>query len=159
MKIIMFQKIYTIYDYNNIDNNKISVKIKDAFTEVAYQPNIGEYNDHYFKHKGYIWNRLVRKNIFSKSLYLLSSKILNIYKNYWEDKFWNKLVNRASYSFLIIKRYGYLYFKNGRGEGDFKYKTKSQRDKMIHELIYFLLFDYEFLPKENNKKHIIIQIE
>ena len=26
---------------------------------------------------------------------------------------------------------------------------------MIHELIYFLLFDYELLPKENDKKHII----
>ena len=143
-----------IYDYNNMDNYKNSIIIKDNLTKVAYRPNIAKSNHYYLKGKGWIWNRLTRKNIFSKSLYLLSSKLLNIYKNYWEDQFWNKLIDRISYSFLVIKRYGYLYFKDGNGEGDFKYNTKSQRDKMVHELLYFLYFDYEFLPKINNKKHI-----
>ena len=56
---------------------------------------------------------------------------------------------------VLIKRYAYLYFKDGKGEGDFKFETSSQRDKMIHEFIYFLYFDLELLPKENDKKKII----
>jgi hypothetical protein len=85
----------------------------------------------------------------------LSARVLNIYKNFWEDQWWNKLINRISYSYLVIKRYGYLYFKDGNGAGDFKSKTKAQRDNMIHEFIYFLYFDYEYLPKEDDKQSII----
>jgi glycosyltransferase involved in cell wall biosynthesis len=144
-----------IYDYNNLDNNKFAVIIKDSFTKVAYQPDIENYNYYYFDGNGWIWNRLTRKNIFSKCLYLLSARVLNIYKNFWEDQWLNKLINRISYSYLVIKRYGYLYFKDGNGAGDFKYKTKAQRDNMIHEFIYFLYFDYEYLPKEDDKQSII----
>ncbi len=147
-----------IYDYNNISNYKNSVFIKDTFTQIAYKPDIWKYNYHYFQSNGWIWNRITRKNILSKSLYSLSDTILNIYKNFCEDLWWNKLINRISYSYLVIKRYGYLYFKDGNGAGDYKIKTKSQRDNMIHELLYFLYFDYEFLPKENNKKSIIKQL-
>ena len=144
-----------IYDYNNISNYKNSVVIKDNFTQIAYRPDIWKYNYHYFKMNGWIWNRIARKNIFSKSLYSLSNRMLNVYKNFCEDQWWNKLFNKISYSYLIIKRYGYLYFKDGKGAGDYKYKTISQRDNMIHELLYFLYFDYEFLPKTNNKQSII----
>ena len=144
-----------IYDYNNMNKYNFSIRIKDNFTKVAYKPNITKYNYYYFKTKGWIWNRLTRKNILSRSLYLLSSNLLNIYKNFWEDKFWNKLINRISFSFLVIKRYGYLYFKDGNGEGDFKCKTKSRKDNLIHEYLYFLYFDYHFLPVKHNKKTII----
>jgi glycosyltransferase involved in cell wall biosynthesis len=147
-----------IYDYNNMDKNKFSVIINDNFTKVSYRPNIEKYNYYYFKKNGWIWNRLIRKNIVSKCIYLLSERVLNFYKNYMEDQFWNKLVNRISYSFLVIKRYGYLYFKDGKGEGDFKYQTKSQRDNMIHELINDLYFYYEFLPIKNDKKYIISKL-
>ena len=148
-----------IYDYNNMDKNKFSVIINDTFTKVSYRPNIENYNYYYFKRKGWIWNRLIRKNIFSKCIYLLSDKVLNFYKNFREDQFWNKLINRISYSFLVIKRYGYLYFKDGKGEGDFKYQTKSQRDNMIHELINDLHFYYAFLPIKSNKKSIINKLQ
>lgn len=147
-----------IFDYNNLDNNKFAIVINDNFTKIAYQPNIGKYNEQYFNGNGWIWNRLTKKNIFSKSLYLLSARVLNIYKNFWEDQWWNKLINKVSDSFLIIKRYAYLYFKDGNGEGDFKLKTESQRDKMIHEFIYFLYFDYEYLPNDNDKKSIINEL-
>ena len=144
-----------IYNYSNLNNNTDAVIIKDNYTKIAYHPDIQNYNYYYFYYLGWIWNRLTRKSIFSKSLYLLSDKLLNVYKNYCEDQWWNKLVNTISYSYLVVKRYGYLYFKNGKGEGDFKSKTSSQRDKMGHEFIYFLYFDLELLPKNNNKKDII----
>ena len=144
-----------IYDYNNMDNSTFAIIINETFTKIAYQPNIDEYNRYYFNDNGWIWNRLTRKNILSKSLYLLSARVLNIYKNFCEDQWWNRLINRISFSYLIIKRYSYLYFKDGNGEGDFKNKSESQRDKMIHEFLYFLYFDYELLPKDHNKKYII----
>ena len=147
-----------IFDYNNFDNNKFAIVINDNFTKISYQPDIEKYNEKYFNGNGWIWNRLTKKNIFSKSLYLLSARVLNIYKNFWEDQWWNKLINKVSYSFLIIKRYAYLYFKDGNGEGDFKLRTESQRDKMIHEFIYFLYFDYEYLPNDNDKKYIINEL-
>ena len=144
-----------IYDYNNFDNSTFAIVINDTFTKIAYQPNIDNYNRYYFNENGWIWSRLTRKNILSKSLNLLSDRVLNIYKNFCEDQWWNILINRISFSYLIIKRYSYLYFKDGNGEGDFKNKTESQRDKMIQEFLYFLYLDYDLFPKDNDKKYII----
>ncbi len=144
-----------IFNYNNLSYNKFGIIIKEKYTKVAYQPYISNYNYHFFRKKGWIWNRLTRKNIISKSLYLLSDRMLNIYKNFMEDIWWNYLINKVSFSYLIIKRYAYLYFKDGNGEGDYKLKTEIQRDKMIQEFISFLYFDLELLPKDNNKKKII----
>ena len=47
-----------IFDYNNLDNNKFAIVINDNFTKIAYQPNIGKYNEQYFNGNGWIWNRL-----------------------------------------------------------------------------------------------------
>ena len=52
-----------IYDYNNMDNNSFAIIIKEKFTKIAYQPDINNYNQYYFKGNGWIWNRLTRKNI------------------------------------------------------------------------------------------------
>ena len=144
-----------IYDYNNITKNKKALIISENYTKIAYQPEINKYNYKYFKGVGWMWTRLTRKNIFTKSLLLLSTRLLNIYKNFWDDMWWNKILNKVSYNLLVLKRYSYLYFKDGKGEGDFKLKTINQRDKMIHEFIRFLYFDLEFLPKKSDKKYII----
>ena len=145
-----------IYDYNNIENSNIPLNTFPKTTKIVYESNnVEKYNKFYFGDYGYIWNRIVRANIFSKVLYSLSSRILNIYKNYCEDVWWNKLINKISYSYLALPRYSYLYFKDGNGYGDIKLETVTQRDKMIQEHIYFLYFDLELLPKYNNKKEII----
>ena len=90
-----------IYNYKNLDYNKYAVKIKDKYTQVAYHPDIEKYNHYYFDGMGWVWNRLTRKSIFSKSLYLLSARVLNIYKNFYEDQWLNKLINKVSFSYLI----------------------------------------------------------
>ena len=68
---------------------------------------------------------------------------------------WNKMANKVSDNFLIIKRYGYLYLKNGIGEGKIKNKTEIERDKTIKELIHFLYFNYRLWPKRDNKEILI----
>ena len=104
---------------------------------------------------GNIWNRIARANIFIKGLYLLNDYVLNIYKNLWDDTWYNSMINRVSFSFLIVERFGYVYYSNESGEGHEKLQTEAQRDKLIKEKLGFLYFDYNMLPKENNKKKII----
>lgn len=147
-----------IYDFKNLNNYKIPIRIKTTYTKIAYEPNIEKYNKQYFKNFGNIWTRLTRNAIISKGLSSLSNRLLNIYKNFWEDIWWNKIIDKESHSLLIINRYSYLYYKDGKGEGDFKFKTELQKDRMIHEFLYFLYFDLELLPPNNNKKNIIKQL-
>ena len=104
---------------------------------------------------GTIWNRLTRSSIFTKGLNLVDHYILNAYKNLWEDGWWNQLANEVSNSHLTINRAGYAYFPSYLGEGMLKVDTKERKAKAIREFIYFWLFDYQILPKENNKKTVI----
>ena len=148
-----------IYNYSNIKNSSIPFPIKNNYTKIIYgSQNIKKYNNEIFSTWGNIWTRLTRANIINKGLFLLDSKILNIYKNLWEDCWWNKIINEASNSFLIINRNAYLYFKDYKGEGDIKINTDSQKNKIILEFIHFLYFDFKLLPKESNKNEIINQL-
>ena len=122
------------------------------YTKILYGKP--DYNIHIFGY-GTIWNRLVRANIFSKALELVDEYILNAYKNLWEDMWWNDLIDRVSYSNLIVNRLGYLYLVSSDGMGKIRLRTKIYRDKTIKEFIYFWYFDLQLLPKEDNKKSII----
>ena len=145
-----------LYNYSDIENSSIPFKINSNYTKIVYEPgNIKKYNEEIFGTWGNIWTRLTRSNIISKGLYLLNSKILNVYKNLWEDVWWNKLIDEISFSFLIINRNAYLYYKDGNGEGDIRIDTDEQKNKIIHEFINFLYFDLNFLPPKDNKNEII----
>ena len=134
-----------LYNYSDIENSSIPFKINSKYTKIVYEPgNIKKYNEEIFGTWGNIWTRLTRSNIISKGLYLLNSKILNVYKNLWEDVWWNKLIDEISFSFLIINRNAYLYYKDGNGEGDIRIDTDEQKNKIIHEFINFLYFDLNF---------------
>ena len=144
-----------IRDYNNL------TRFDDYFhigkqSRIIYGPsNIENHNTKIFNGWGNVWNRIARANIFIKGLYLLNDYVLNIYKNLWDDTWYNSMINRVSFSFLIVERFGYVYYSNESGEGHEKSQTEAQRDKLIKEKLGFLYFDYNMLPKENNKKKII----
>lgn len=76
----------------------------------------------------------------------------------WEDVWWNRIIDESSSNLLIIDRNAYFYYKDGNGEGDIKMNTDAQRDKLIHEFIYFLYFDLNLLPKKDNKNTIIFKL-
>ena len=61
-------------------------------------------------------------------------KMKSILKDYI---YWNKIANKVSDNFLIIKRYGYLYFKDGIGEG-IKIKNEMEKDKKIRIYTFFI---------------------
>ena len=64
-------------------------------------------------------------------------------------------MDRVSYSNLVVNRLGYLYLYDRNSAAEPKIRDNNERDQTIREFIYFWLFDYVLLPKENNKKKII----
>ena len=104
---------------------------------------------------GTIWNRLIRANVITKGLYLLDSILFNAYKNMWEDRWWNTLVNKFGNSYVMINRPGYFYLISFDGEGTMKKGNATMNDICIREFIYFWVFDLKLLPKEDNKESII----
>ena len=113
-----------------------------------------DYNVHEFGY-GTLWNRLVRASLFRKGLDLVDEYILNVYKDLWEDMWWNDLIDRVSFSNLVVNRLGYILLYNSDSPGEPKIGGIAQRDRTIREFILFWYFDYQLLPKKDNKANIV----
>ena len=148
-----------IRSFDKLNESKIFFHVYND-SKIIYKPsNIENFNNYIFKGWGNIWNRIVRAKIYIKGLYLLNDFVLNIYKNVWDDVWYNTIINKVSYSFLIIERVGYIYIQDGNGEGSPKSETETQKDKIIKEYLGFLYFDYNMLPINDNKKKIIDKLK
>jgi glycosyltransferase involved in cell wall biosynthesis len=122
------------------------------FTRIIYgRP---DYNVHIFGY-GTIWNRLVRANVMRKGLDLLDKDLLNLYKDLWEDMWWNDLIDRVSFSNLVVNRLGYIFLYDRKNIYEPKVFNKFVRNKSIKEFILFWYWDYCLLPKNDNKKSIV----
>jgi glycosyltransferase involved in cell wall biosynthesis len=140
-----------IYHYNNTKPNQVIFHIYNKSKIIYGSENINHMNRLIFKKCGVIWTRITRANTMIKGIYLLNDRVLNIYKNLWEDVWFNELINRASYSFLIVERIGYLYYKGTKGYGDVTLKNEIEKDRMVQEYINFLIFDYFIIPKSTSR--------
>ena len=146
-----------IYSYDNPYPNNVPFHAYHNSKIVYETPNIKRMNSFVFRNWGNIWNRITRKNIIIKGLYLLNERVLNIYKNHWEDLWYNELISRVSYSFLVIERIGYLYLFIPGGYGRVKLHNERARNNMIQEYINFLVFDYFIKP--NSIPYIISRLK
>ena len=143
-----------IWGLNHINSSQILFHAGYE-NEIAYGLNeIKALNYKVFTQWGNIWNRLVRANIYIKGLLLLNELMLNVHKNMWDDGWFNEIVHRASYSFGVIERVGYVYCQT-MGEGTPKYKTEEQRSKATKEFLGFLYFDYNFCENNGCKSLIV----
>jgi len=156
-RIDSFKMIFRIINnYDLINNTIIPFHVKNRNSKIAFgYKNIENLNTEVFGGWGNIWNRIIRANIFFKSLRLINDNALNIYFNLKEDLYYNKIINKVSSNFLIVNRIAYVYLYDMKGEGILKNKTEEQRDKSIQQCISDLYYIYNFLPKRNNKKDII----
>ena len=160
--------------YYNLDSLKMTFRVVTNYerlnestsifhinnNSIIYEPsNIEKYDSYIFGSRGNIWTRIARANIFIKGLYLLNNIILNIYKNVWDDMWYNTIINKVSYSFLIIERIAYIYLHDGNGEGSPKTNTEIQKDKIIKEFLWFLYFDYNILPIKDKRRQIINKLK
>ena len=141
--------------YKNNYNSQ-TMKYPNNVIKIRYGP-VKE-NPHIFGF-GTIWNRLIRANILTKGLDLIDWHIINAYKNFGEDIWWNELANHASYSHLVFNRIGYIYHSNVTTENELKISTREERDSTMREFVYFWLFDYQILPRDNNKRRVINKLK
>ena len=124
----------------------------NKFTKIIY--GTPGYNAKIFGY-GTIFNRLVRSGIFRKALDLVDIDILNVHKDIWEDMWWNDLIDRVSFSNLIVNRLGYIFLYDINNVLEPRSTDKFLREKTIREFILFWLFDLKLLPKNNNKQILI----
>ena len=167
----VLEDAFNIMEKYNLDSSKFLFRIIRSYktykessiffhvnenSRIIYGPtDISNFNNYIFQGWGNIWNRLTRANIYIKGIYLLNDIVLNLYKNVWDDVWFNSMINKVSYSFLIYERVGYIYMQNGAGEGSPKQDSEINKDKYIQEFLGFLYFDYNMLPKNDSKSSII----
>ena len=84
------------YNFSDSQNYRIPIHFKRNQSKIVYSSRIQKYDNKIYGEYTNIWNRLTRNEIFTEGLYLLNSYILNIYKNLWEDMWWNKMTNKVS---------------------------------------------------------------
>ena len=124
---------YNVIEKYNLDSCKFFFRIIRSFKglnrseeflhignneTIVYGPDkIASLNTKIFTFWGNIWTRLIRANIYIKGILLTNELTLNLHKNVWDDVWYNKIVNMASFSFGVFERIGYVYLQNGEGEG------------------------------------------
>ena len=167
----VLEDYYNIIEKYNLDSFKMIFRLIKSYSSINFSripfhayhnpkivygtENIENLNTKIFDGWGNIWNRIIRANIFTKSLDLVNDKVLNIYYNKAEDLWYNIMINKVSYSFLVIERVGYVYYYDRQGEGTPHFDTEVQRNKAIQNQITHMYYEHNFLPKNDSKKQII----
>ena len=144
-----------IRSYKKLGKSEVFFHVGSKSKIVYGTDKIIKRNRKVFHFWGNIWNRLARANIYIKGLLLLNKFMLNLYKNVWDDSWYNRIINKVSFSYAILERVGYIYLQNGRGAGSPNARNKKARSKLIMEYLGFLHYNYNFSPKYDNKTKII----
>jgi glycosyltransferase involved in cell wall biosynthesis len=140
---------YDIIRFNiAFENGRLNFNsiINDIENGPIYQPKLSNYI-FYGSQKLrlsdiYIYNKLIKKEVFIKAFNLINKHYLNIYMVYYEDGLINFFIHLSGKSLFFLKKIGYLYLRNNQSvllNKNYKYK----QFKAKYLLIYLkLVFEY-----------------
>lgn len=111
------------YNYDiirfNIYIGKKSILYNNLFNilnKPIFQPDLSTYISYGNNDLAFIdfnlCNKMIKKEVYSKALFILNKYFLNIYLTYSEDFLFNYFLYKAANSFFFIKEIGYYYIKN-----------------------------------------------
>jgi len=158
----ILNKTYTLAKKNNYDiinfnlyigNKKIFMNeiIKNIESRPIFQPDLSTY---IFYGKGYLeqidvclHNKLIKKDLYLKTLNSIDKYYLNQYMNNWEDNLINFILFKKANSFYYMKYIGYYYIKNNQS---ITRNYKKKIEKTIRNGFLFLKFIFN---NTNNTKY------
>ena len=111
----------------------------------------------------FIWNKIIKKEIFLKAYEAFKKEIKVLKWNYFEDDIWNILVNRFAKSKLCIDRVMYIYHYNkdsliNKRFGVIEFENLLYRHKMYYKIFStkdnekFLMAEYIYLFNRLNSR-------
>ena len=114
-----------------LKRNYINLKCRNI-NNIISQPNIfysaNKFGDYF------IWNKLVKKELFLKAYEIFKPKIYGEKWNYGEDEIWSILVNKYAKSMICINKLIYIYNYNQDSLKKLFYDKQSQifLTKLLH---------------------------
>ena len=143
---------YKMYKGNGlIPTNNEANKINNQLEEISInQPELSTYmfygNNELQIIDYYIYNKFIKKEIFSKTLNSLNNFYFNMYITLWEDTIISFMIYRTAESFFFLKRIGYYYVKNSQSI------TKNiSTNSSLRILFIFFLLKLIFENSKNSK--------
>ena len=145
---------YDIVRFNGYNNGKIiNYNLLKKFKKnPIFQPELSLYTYYGFnglrkfkQNDYYIWNKLIKRNIFISTLNSINEYYSNKYIIDCEDGLINFILNRKAKSLFYIKYLGYFYIKNNKSI------TNKSNANLIRRLrSNFLYFQFIFQYSKNN---------
>ena len=144
---------YDIVRYNGyIGNGNIILYniIKNIQNNQVYQPELSLYIyygiGNFTQNDFFIWNKIIKRNIFISSLNEIDKYYLNQFMIDCEDGLMNLILHKKANSFYYTKKIGYYYIKNEQSITIYSNNNLIKRLKSN-----FLYFKFIFQYTKNNK--------
>ena len=136
----------------NIKKNHV-IKCKNE-NEIQSQPELFNsiFNKNNVIEEYYIWNKLVKREIFLKAYKAFKEEIYNGKWNYFEDDIWSILVNRYAKSKLCINRTVYIYSYNNASLMNNRFNIIEFQNLLYRHEMYKKLF-----LKKKEEKYLIAE--
>ena len=100
----------------------------------------------------FIWNKIIKREIFQKAYKFFESEIYHYKWNYFEDDIWNILVNRFAKTKLCIDKLIYIYNYNNDSLINRRYEKIMFQNLLYRHEMYKKIF-----PNKENEKYLIAE--
>ena len=150
---------YDIIRFNiYLKNGKLKFEkfINDIENGPIYQPALSNYIFYGSKELRlidfYIYNKIIKKEVFIKALNALDKYYLNIYMIFYEDSLLNYFVHLESKSLYFLKKIGYYHRLNTESITRNDFKVNESKLKFF---FIFLKFVFEYSKNTQNYKEAL----